>query len=280
MERLLIIDGSALLFQSFYGMPKKILNNKGEYVEAVICFVGILFKTIRILKPNKLLIVFDGENKLERQDINPEYKANRATFDFVEEKDNPFCQLEIIKKVLSKLNFTWIETTNCEADDLIASVVNDYKQSYEMVISTNDKDFYQLIDKNVSVFTYRGKISKLWTEKEIIDKYGFSAKYFATFKALFGDKSDNINGINGFGEKTTSKLIQMYGNLTNIYSNVDKLEKRIMELLKLYKTLVFNNYKIVELHSKSNLFKLPPCNYILNDEVSSIQVLKQLNVLN
>ena len=129
MQKLLIIDGSAMLFQSFYGMPKKIKNDRGEYVEAVICFIGILLKTLKILSPDQLLIVFDGENALERKEIDENYKANRIDFSNVEAADNPFVQLEIIKKVLNYLNYKWVETKNCEADDLIASVANDYKNN-------------------------------------------------------------------------------------------------------------------------------------------------------
>ena len=130
MEKLLIIDGSALLFQSFYGMPKKIINSKGQYVEAVICFVGILLKTIKLISPNNLLIVFDGETNLDRQDLNENYKTNRTNFANASDDETPFPQLELIKYVLNNLNFTWVETTNCEADDLIASIVNDYKDKF------------------------------------------------------------------------------------------------------------------------------------------------------
>ena len=103
MEKLLIIDGSALLFQSFYGMPRKIVNDDGQYVEAVICFVGILLKTIKMLKPNQLLIVFDGENKLERQEVDINYKANRIDYSNINDTDNPFAQLDAIKQVYMTL---------------------------------------------------------------------------------------------------------------------------------------------------------------------------------
>lgn len=86
MQTLLIIDGSALLFQSFYGMPNKIRNANGQSVEAVVCFTGILLKTLRALSPDRLLVVFDGENPLLRREIDPEYKVNRT----LPEDDSPF----------------------------------------------------------------------------------------------------------------------------------------------------------------------------------------------
>ena len=278
MEKLLIIDGSALLFQSFYGMPKKIINSKGQYVEAVICFVGILLKTIKLISPNNLLIVFDGETNLDRQDLNENYKTNRTNFANASDDETPFPQLKLIKYVLNNLNFTWVETTNCEADDLIASIVNDYKDKFNIIISSADKDFYQLIDDNVRVFTYRGKVSKLWTKDEIQNKYGFNPKYFSTLKALSGDNSDNIKGINGIGIITASKLIQQFGSLNNIYQNLNNIKPKISSLLNANKDMVYTNYKIIELQSKTNLYTLAKCDYILPD-ISSTAILKQLDIL-
>jgi len=277
MNKLLIIDGSALLFQSFFGMPNKIVNSKGENVEAVICFIGILLKTIKMLNPNQLLIVFDGENKLERQEVDIHYKANRPDYSQAAEQDNPFIQLETIKLVLNYLNFKWVETINCEADDLIASIVND-KKDLEIVISSSDKDFYQLINENVSVFTYRGKVSKLITEQVILNQYGFSANLFSTFKSIVGDKSDNISGIAGVGEKTASSLIKTYGNLTQILANINNVNEKLKLKLIENKQKLLTNYKLVELHSKTNLFALPNCKF-KNVEKSSTAILKEINII-
>lgn len=278
MNKLLIVDGSGLLFQSFYGMPDKIKNHKGEYVEAVICFVGILLKTIRMLDANNLLVVFDGENKLERRDVDSSYKANRADYTQVGAEDNPYCQLDAIKYALDKLNVCYIETTNCEADDLIASIVNDYGGETEIVISSSDKDFYQLINDSVSVFTYRGKISKLWTKQEIIGKYGFEPKYFCTLKALSGDKSDNIIGVKGIGLLTATELIKKYGDLNNIYYNVNNLSTRVRELLIENKERAYRNFSIIELFGKTGLWKKSDCSFEAPKE-SSIEILKKFNIL-
>ncbi len=278
MKKLLIVDGCSLLFQSFYGMPKKIQNQQGEYVEAVICFMGILFKIIRMINPTHVFVVFDGETKLERKDFDTDYKANRQDFSNVEDIDNPFIQLEIIKKVLSYINIQWFETFDCEADDLIASVIHDNKDKFEIIVSSQDKDFFQLICENVNVFVYRGKVSKLWTEAEINNKFGFDAKHFSTFKALVGDNSDNIKGINGIGCVTASKLIQQFGDLINIYNNIDQIAGKLNSLLKEHKEKAFLNFKIIELHSKTNLFNLPNCKFIL-PEISSTELLKNLNIL-
>ena len=278
MNKLLIVDGSGLLFQSFYGMPNKIKNYKGEYVEAVICFIGILLKTVRMLDADNVLVVFDGENKLERRDVCESYKANRVDYTQVRDEDNPYCQLDVIKCVLDKLNVCYTETTNCEADDLIASIVNDYGGEMEIVISSSDKDFYQLINDRVSVFTYRGKVSKLWTKQEIIIKYGFEPKYFCTLKALSGDKSDNIMGVKGIGPLTATELIKKYGDLNNIYHNVNNLSARVRELLIENKERAYRNFSIIELFGKTGLWKKFNCSFEAPKE-SSVEILKKFDIL-
>ena len=279
MDKLLIIDGSALLFQSFYGMPNKIKNKDGKYIEAVICFMGILFKTIKMINPNNLLIVFDGETHLKRQDVDQNYKANRPTFSEVSEEDNPFIQLETIKKVLTHINFNWFETVTCEADDLIASIINDYKKEYEIIISSSDKDFYQLISKNTKVFTYRGKVSKLWTEEEILKKYEFLPHNFSTFKALVGDQSDNIKGIKGIGPKTATLLIKKFGDINNIYKNIEKINNQKLHDLLLYnKELAIKNYELVDLKNIHNLLTLTNLSFKLPTQ-SSTDLLKEFDLI-
>lgn len=279
MEKLLIVDGAMLLFQSFYGMPKKILNKRGESVEAVVCFLGILFKIIRSINPDKLLIVFDGENQLKRQQIDENYKANRKDFSNTSQEKTPFPQLEIIKVILKQLNFLYIETTTCEADDLIASIVNDNKNILNIVISSQDKDFFQLIDDNVSVFSYRGKVSVHWDKQTFFTKYGFEPKYFSTYKALFGDKSDNISGIKGFGHITTSKIIKSYGDIFDIYKNINLIDAKLAKILSENKQKVLKNFSLIELHSKSKIYSLPNCTFNFDNNMSSSKILKELDIL-
>lgn len=280
MEKLLIVDGSGLLFQSFYGMPKQIKNSSGQRVEAVICFLGILFKQLKTLSPDKLLIVFDGETHLQRKDDNPEYKANRMDFSNMPPEDTPFEQLKIIQTVLDKLNFSFLETTTHEADDIIASVANEYKNNYNIIISSADKDFYQLIESNVSVYTYRGKASTLCTPQKIIEKFGFEPKYFATFKCLSGDPSDNIKGVPGIGTKTAAKLIKEHGDIFDIIDFAEKLQNpgKIYSKIVQNKQLLIKNYKIIELFSKRELYELKNSQFTL-PQGSSIDLLKQLQIL-
>ncbi|MDD3832212.1 MAG: 5'-3' exonuclease [Clostridia bacterium] len=264
MDKMLIVDGSALLFQSFFGMPNKIVNSKGQNIEAVICFVGILHKVLRSIQPQRLLVVFDGENELNRQHIDNEYKANRQSFCDMSQEDNPFEQLALIRLVLNSLHYYNLETVACEADDYIASVVNQYADSYEIVIMSSDKDFYQLVRPTVSVYTYRGKVSILWTQERIIQQYGFSPQYFTTLKSLVGDSSDNIKGVYGIGIKTATALIQAYGELSNIMTNINMLSPRIAKLLIDNYPRLLRNYSIIDLKNICLPVTIPDCLFTIS----------------
>lgn len=231
-----------------------------------------------MIQPDKMLVIFDGETKLDRQNIDSQYKANRTDYSQVEEIDNPFAQLATIKKVLDYLNYKWYETKNCEADDVIASIANDYKGEYDIIISSADKDFYQLINSSVRVFTYRGKMSKMWNESAICEKYNFDAKYFATFKALTGDKSDNIKGVTGIGPATATHLIATYGSLDDIFANICSIKPRLASLLQQGRVHVYSNYSLVQLYSKTGLLEMPLCT-ISKPTMSSTHILRQLDIL-
>ena len=278
MDKLLIVDGNAVLFQSFFGMPHKIKNSFGKNIEAVICFVSILLKVIKMLKPSQLLIVFDGENELSRQVLDDDYKKNRPSFADVPDEDNPFAQLTLIQQVLKYIEFSYVETTDCEADDLIASVVNKEKHAKEIVIFSPDKDFYQLISNNVAVFTYRGKLSQLFTQQEIQNKYGFDAKYFSTYKSLIGDKSDNIKGISGIGNKTATSLIQQFGYLNNILKNLNSISDKLALKLREQKNKVLTNLEIIDLSNKKENY--PQFNLTFtHPNKNANQILKEMNLL-
>jgi len=276
MEKLLIVDGTALLFQSFYGMPNKIKNQNGEYIEAVICFFGILTKIIKLLSPNKLLVVFDGDNKLERQEVLPNYKANRIDYSMVDEVDNPFIQLELIKRVLDYVKYSYIETMNMEADDYIAGMVNTLKNHYKIYISSPDKDFIQLLDVNVVQFIYRGKLSNFLTCESVLDNYGFEAKYFNTFKALIGDASDNIKGLYKVGVKTASSLIREYKTLENIINNVENIKPKLGNLIKENVDLLRKNFQVINLQ---NIYfdkkEIPKLDFFPTD-LSLMQILQKI----
>lgn len=225
MERLLLVDGHNLLFQMFYGMPAKILGKDNKPIHAIVGFLGALLKIIKNIEPSNIVVIFDGESGSNRAEINPEYKANRTDYTDIEEIDNPFSQLEDIMKSLEYINIRYFETVNgFEADDVIASYVKTYREKMKIFIVSNDTDFLQLIDKNVSLYVYRGKNTVIYDEEKVFERYGVKSAMFADYKALVGDKSDNLKGVPKVGPKTATKLINEYGGVHSILENLINIQ--------------------------------------------------------
>ena len=275
MKKFLLVDGSALLFQSFYGMPNKIKNDNGEYVEAVICFVGILRKVTDMVAPDFLCVVFDGENKLERKNVDSDYKSNRTDFTDADEADNPFAQLDKIKEILDLFNIYNFETTDCEADDYIAGLVKEYDGQLHTIIFSPDKDFYQLISNTTNVFHYRGKKSELVDPESFKSKFNFVPQFFADYLSLIGDKADNISGVKGVGKITATKLIAEFSTINNLFKDIDKIKNnKLKELIVNNKEKILKNYEII------NLFNVKPCKINKNQLNFNIFKFSVLNYFN
>lgn len=149
MNRLLIVDGSNLLFQMFFGMPARIVNQEGKAIQGTLGFVGALLKIIRMVEPTHMVVFFDGQHKNERCDLNHEYKANRIDYSLVSQDENPFSQMADVCRALDFLGIKYAETNNCEADDVIAGYTFSLNEQWEIVISSFDSDFFQLITDRV-----------------------------------------------------------------------------------------------------------------------------------
>lgn len=225
MEKLLIIDGSNLLFQMFFGMPARIVNDQGKAIQGTLGFVGAMLNIIRKVEPSHMFVVFDGEHENERCDLDSEYKANRIDYSTVNEEENPFSQLQDVYNALDYLGIKHIETTDCEADDLIASYALSFGQQMEIIISSFDSDFFQLITNNVSVLRYRGEKTVICTPEYVMDKFGIVPEQYVDFKSLVGDTADNIKGAEKVGIKTAAMLLEEFGTLENVIANVENIKK-------------------------------------------------------
>lgn len=145
MNRLLIVDGSNLLFQMFFGMPARIANEQGKAIQGTLGFVGALLKIIRKTEPTHIAVFFDGEHESIRATLDSAYKANRVDYSEMPEENNPFSQLPDVYAALDYLGIKHAETCSCETDDWIAGYAFTYGQENEIVISSFDSDFFQLV---------------------------------------------------------------------------------------------------------------------------------------
>ena len=230
MKRLLIIDGHNLLFQMFFGMPSKIIGLQGKAIHGVIGFIGAVNRLADMYMPTHLVVMFDGERENPRKNILKEYKANRIDYSTVPEDENPFTQLPLIYEALDYMGIAHKETTDCETDDVIAAYAVEYGNECEVLISSFDSDYFQLINKNVKIVRYRGQSTVICDEEYIMKKYGVEPSRYLDLKCLVGDTSDNIPGIRGVGPKTAAKLINALGGIDEILARSCEIDSEKIRL--------------------------------------------------
>ena len=253
-NKLLLIDGSNLLFQMFFGMPARIINKKGKAIHGTMGFIGALLKIIRMTEPTHIAVLFDGEHENSRVELNSEYKANRIDYGALPEEQCPFTQLADINSALDYLKIKHAETTVCETDDWMAGYAFAYGKYVQIVISSFDSDYFQLITDNVSVLRYRGANTAVCTPDYISEHFGILPAQYADFKSLVGDSSDNITGAEKIGPKTAMQLLNKFSSLENILTNAEHVER-----LPIRDSLIKNterlrtNYKLIKLDGGAEL---------------------------
>ncbi len=279
MDKFLIIDGSNLLFQMFFGMPARIVNSRGKAIQGTLGFVGALLKIIRMVGPTHIIIIFDGEHENARSKIDADYKKNRADYSKVIEDENPYSQLSDIYKALDYLKINHIETTCCEADDMIASYALSFGEDANVVICSLDSDFFQLVSEHISVLRYRGKKTMICTPQYIIDRYNITPNQYVYFKSLVGDTSDNIKGVEKIGVKTAALLLNSFGSLENIINNANDISKpSIKRAITENVDKIWQNYSLIKL-DKSCPLQLRKSDLELQvQNISTTEVLKNIGI--
>lgn len=278
-NKILIVDGSNLLFQMFFGMPARIYNEDGIGIWGVLGFVGALLKIVRQTEPSHVAVLFDGESENERRDLDEDYKANRVDYSQVEEEENPFSQLPYIYEALDFLGIAHAETTDCETDDWIASYVKQFGEENKIVISSFDSDFFQLLSDKVSILRYRGDNSVICTPEFLQEKFGIMPEQYADFKSMTGDKADNIIGADKIGPKTASALLQEFGTLASILENAELIKKNAVRasIIKSTERLILN-LKLIKLEGAREVpFDLTAMKYSDNG-ITTTEVLRGIGL--
>lgn len=279
MEKLLVVDGSNLLFQMFFGMPARIVNSQGKAIQGTLGFVGALLKIIRRVQPTHAVVFFDGEHENDRKQLNENYKANRIDYGEVPEEENPFSQLDDIKNALVYMGIRYMETEDCEADDLIAAYALTIGKETETVISSFDSDFFQLITEKVSVLRYRGEKTMVCTPEYIKEKFGIEPGQYADFKSLTGDTADNIKGAEKVGPKTAAALLNEFGTLENLLEGAEKIRKAAVRAVIIDSAERLKvNYRLIKLEGNVALpFTMEELEYSDNG-ITTNEVLKGIGL--
>ena len=232
MEKLLILDSNSLMNRAFYAIPP-LTNSEGIHTNAIYGFTNMLLKMKEDINPDYIVATFDKKAPTFRHKEYDEYKAGRKKMP--EELSEQF---PIIKELLGLLAINIYEIDGFEADDIIGTVAKiAEKNNIEVYIVTGDKDALQLATKTTKVVITKKGVSEtaVYDEKIFIDEFGITPIQFIDVKGLMGDKSDNIPGIPGVGEKTAFKLIQTYGSIEEALNNINEISgNKLKENLTTY----------------------------------------------
>lgn len=277
-KRLIIIDGHSLLYRAFHALPP-LSNSQGQMTNAVYGFLLILFKATKDLQANYIVACFDTKKPTFRHEQFEEYKAHRAPM-----PDGIVSQMPIMKEVLTALNIPIFEKEGFEADDIIATIAKGVKENAKVYILSGDLDNLQLVDENIKLYTLgKGiKDTVVYDAKRVVDRFGVTPLQMNDFKALTGDNSDNVPGVPGIGKTTAADLIQRFGSIKNLYSELSTdtavLKPKIKEALKANKESAFLSLELVKTVQDMDIdFNLEKCKFGDFDKEKLKTIFDQLN---
>ncbi|MDE0291638.1 MAG: DNA polymerase I [Candidatus Dadabacteria bacterium] len=234
---LYLIDGSSYIFRAYYGVRADLSTSDGFPTNAVYGFATMLLKFLREYEPRYLGMVFDSKGEVFRNEIYPEYKANRD-----EAPESLQLQFSKIFELVRAFSIPMLAMEGYEADDIIGTIAMAQGTS-KVVLVTGDKDFCQLVSENVTLIdTMRERVTGV---QEVHQKYGIEPGQMIDFFALVGDKVDNIPGVAGVGEKTASALISKYGDLDGVYRNLEELRPSVAKRLREHKDDAYLSRELV-----------------------------------
>ena len=241
--RLLLVDGHSLAYRAFFALPvENFSTTTGQTTNAVYGFTSMLINVLRDTQPTHVAVAFDVGRQSFRTERYADYKAGRA-----ESPPDFSGQVSLIKEVLAALRIPVIEAPGYEADDVIATLSRHAREAgMEVLISTGDRDAFQLVGEVVTVlYAIRG-VSELarMDPEAVVAKYGVGPDRYRDLAALVGETSDNLSGVPGVGPKTAAKWISQYGSLDGIVAHVDQIKGKAGDSLRAHLADVLRNHEL------------------------------------
>jgi DNA polymerase-1 len=219
-RELFLIDGNSLVYRAFFALPESIATSKGQPTNAIFGFASMLVKLLTDHGVKPTLVVWDA-GMSGREVSYDEYKAGRR-----ERPDLLSEQWPHLHPLVEAFGYQNLKVPGYEADDVIATIAGRaHEKGIEVMVVTGDRDLFQLIEPGIKVMaTSRGITdTKVYDQEAVVDRYGIPPALIPDFVGLKGDTSDNIPGVPGIGEKTASQLLQEWGDLEGVLSNIDKI---------------------------------------------------------
>ena len=252
-ENVLIIDGLNTFIRVFSVIPTT--NDNGTHIGGIVGFLKSIGYTINMFRPTRCIIIWDGKGgSSRRRKMYPEYKAKRKTnirlnraYDFEtieQERENMIRQIQRTIEYLDFLPITMLSIDNVEADDIIAYTAKQVLTDSKVTIMSSDKDFLQLVDDRISVWSPTKK--KLYTPENVLEEYGIPSHNLLMYRIFDGDKSDNINGVFGYGLNTVLKKLPFLQedkqfSVDDAITEVDELEE--------HREIMERNFDLMQLHN-------------------------------
>ncbi len=217
-QPLILVDGSSYLFRAYHSMSQTgFSNSAGQPTGAIYGVINMMKSLCKQYDSKRIVVIFDAKGKTFRNDIYPEYKANRPPM-----PDDLRSQIAPVHNIIRALGFPLYAIEGVEADDVIGTLSDiATKQGQEVIISTGDKDMAQLVNQHVSLINTM--TNQFLDVEGVKEKFGIPPELIIDFLGLMGDKVDNIPGVAGVGQKTALGLLQGIGSMNEIYQNLDKI---------------------------------------------------------
>ncbi|HKR99825.1 MAG TPA: 5'-3' exonuclease H3TH domain-containing protein, partial [Candidatus Dormibacteraeota bacterium] len=219
-RELFLIDGNSLAYRAFYALPETIATSRGVPTNAIFGFASMLVKVLTDYGVNPTLVVWDA-GMSGRETAYTEYKAERR-----ERPDLLREQWPHLQPLVEAFGYQNVKIDGYEADDVMATLAMQAKDKHiPVMMVTGDRDMFQLIEPGIRVMaTSRGITdTKIYDTQAVVDRYGIPPELIPDFYGLKGDTSDNIPGVPGIGDKTAAQLLQEFGSLEDVLSNIDKV---------------------------------------------------------
>ncbi len=244
---LILLDGHSLAYRAFFALPSDLQTTTGQLTNAVYGFTSMLVKLFGEVASDRIAVCFDLGRPAYRYDVYPEYKANRQT------TPSEFsAQMPLIREVLATLCIPVVEVPGYEADDVIATLVDQaVEEGVPTLIVTGDRDILQLVDDSRDVrvmMTSRGITdTRTYDEAAVLERYGVPPSRYVDIAALRGDPSDNLPGVPGVGEKTATRLVVEYGSAEEALAHAGEQPARLRDNLLAHADDVLRNKQLATL---------------------------------
>ncbi|CAM4062056.1 DNA polymerase I [Corallococcus sp. ZKHCc1 1396] len=217
-RRLALFDASGFIFRAYHAIPP-LTTSKGVPTNAVLGFTRMVLKALQELKPTHVALAFDKSGRVERQKIDPQYKANRKA-----PPEDLTPQFPLIRKVGDVLNLPSLDAEGWEADDVIGTLAMQAKaEGFQVLVVTSDKDFMQIVDEDITLFDPQK--NKRMAVADVQEKMGILPRQVRDFLALVGDAVDNVAKVPGVGDKTAVELLHQFGDVETLLSRLEEVKK-------------------------------------------------------